>query len=97
MLPLQEVWWDDGSGATMAISGCAIEPCALRAALRFDDTAGISTLGFLVGSVTIEITVPMDTSYGNRPFSTLTFVAIIHLPCCSAWMEDAGVHLKAQM
>ena len=81
----------------MAVSGCAIEPRTSRAALRFDGTAGISTLEFLVGPVTIQITVPMDTSYGNKLFFTLTFVVIIHLPSGSAWMEDAGVHLKAQM
>lgn len=73
------------------------EPGALSAALRFDGTTGISSLGFLVRPVTIQITEPMDTSYGNKPSSTLTFVAIIHLPSCSAWMEDAGVYLKAQM
>lgn len=94
---MQEVWWDDGSGASAAVSGCAIEPRAQRAALGFDGATAISTLGFLVGPVTTQITVPMDTSYGNRLFSTLTFVITIHPPRGSAWTEDAGVHLKAQM
>lgn len=65
--------------------------------LRFGGTTGIFTLGFLVGFVTIQIIVPMGTSYGNRLFSTLTSVVIIHLPSGRAWMEDAGVYLKAQM
>lgn len=69
----------------------------MRAALRFGGTTGISTLGFLVGFVTIQITVLIGTSYGYRLLSTLIFVVIIHLPSGSAWVEDAGVYLKARM
>lgn len=59
--------------------GLLLEPHALRVALGFDSPAGISTLEIWMGSVTVPITVPMDTSSGNRLSSTYTFVVTIHL------------------
>lgn len=56
--------WDcDDFSAGTAVSDCAAGSHSLRAVLRFNGTASICTLGFLVGSVTIQITVPIDTSY----------------------------------
>lgn len=86
---MQEVWWEHGSAASTAVSGCEIEPHALRAVLKFDTIAAVSTPGLLV--------------YTNHCFqeyllwkwtSFHTSVVNTHLPSGSAWVEDVTVKTK---